>query len=404
MNVFQSYLQRQYRKRGAVSPHDRLRVVEWLLERARRGVFPVSETAVGRVDPNHPGLQALLTSNETSYQKKTASRGLRMRLPDREEMAEWPTWKKLALIGGVFFGILFLTFAMVGTRRLLRSRTVRRPSPALIPTRVVLAMPTITPTLPTPTSPPLAPSPSPVLSTPTSPPAVGGAPSMVMPQAGVPADDPAAPVAIEVEGHPQPIPVYLANVDKNGRWLIPRNGAQWLPGSYIRKVFALGPDVAVGLIFRQGGQVRVRTRGGYVENYVLTRRITVPTTQLEVMYGHRPSVLIVFASSGDTREVWLAEMPEVLAYAHRSSPLSSSSSSSTISSSRIKAIVVVEGARLRAAPSLQARVLRELASGTLLELDGETGGIQRGRYTWYRVLAPYPGWIAHVVIQILVTP
>ncbi len=415
MNAFQAYLQRQYRKHGAVAPHDRLRVVEQLLERARsQGVFPVSETAVGRVDPNHPGVRTILEAPETpAHERKQVGR-LRMpnlRMPDRTEMAEWPTWKKLAFIGGVVFGILFLTLAAVGVRRFLHRRADSRPSPTPMLTSVALAMP-LPAASPTPLPPP-SPTPTPLPPTPTPPtPSAPAAASPVMPQAGIPADDPAAPVAVEVEGYPQPIPVYKAEIGKEGRWTLPRNGAQWLPESYIRKVFALGPDVAAGLRFRQGGRVRVRTRGGYVESYVLTRQLTVPATQIEVMHAQRPSVLLVFASGQDHREVWLAELPEVLAYAHAPNAGASSSASAPASTAsspafrlpglRTRAIVVVEGARLRAAPSLQARVLRSLPSGTLLELDGQTGGIQRDRYIWYRVLAPYPGWIANVVIQILI--
>lgn len=405
MNVFQAYLQRQYRKHGAVSPHDRLQVVESLLERARtQGVFPVSETAVGRVDPQHPGVRALLQSSgsEPSSEALQWSRGLGMKIPSGDEMAEWPTWKKLALLGGVVGGILLLTFLMVALRGFFRARAARgvtSPTPvqtATLAESVRVSVPRGVPS-PTPTPPP--PSPTPTLAQPQ-----GGVPPFLAaptatPALGMPPDDPAAPVALNIEGY-GPIPVYLAELDAQGRWQVPRNGGQWLPESYIRKVFAIGPDLAGTLSFREGARVEIRTRGGFVEHYVLTRRLAVEQAQIEVMQSDRPSIAIVLLRDEGTPEVWLAELPEALAYAHGLA-VSAVSTSSASQNAEIKAIVVVDGARLRDAPSTQAKIVRRLPSGTMLELDGTLGGIERGRYVWYRVTAPYPGWVASVVIQML---
>jgi len=305
-------------------------------------------------------------------------------MPDRAAMAEWPTWKKLVLMGGVVFGILALTLGAVAIRSYARAR-------AATPLETPILVTTFAPT-PTPTATP-SPSPTPVPSSP----ALKPTPSLPTPQPGTPPDDPAAPISVEVGGSP-PIPVYQAEIDKDGRWVLPSNGAQWLAKSYIRKVFAFGPDIAGSLAFQEGDLVRVRTRGGYVERYVITRHLTVPATQIELMYGQRPSVIMVLASSGETREVWLAEMPEALAYARGTTTTTTNSTQS----GTLTALVTVEGARLRAAPSTEARILRYLESGLMLELDMQT--IQNGRYTWYQVVRPYKGWVADVVIKILPSP
>ena len=308
VQMFRSYLQQRFELADAMTPGQKLEVIEQLRKEARGEVeghpnalrMPKEGGGTILLPTNHDLVQAALDGRRVSMGGTTIE-AQQSAASLSERMEALPTAAKLGVLAAIFILPLLLLCALMnlmgGEEEPALAMEI---TPTLEPTLTVTAL--LTPTL---TIEPIiaatqvvtvtAPLPSPTpyaiaLGT------LGG-------EAGSSGNDPAS---IEVAGYTW---VLAAGSVANGQWL--PVGAEWLAGTQLRRVVAVPyePDVATTISELRGGEViRLRLRSGEIAKYKVSEVRRQQRQQIEVLAERTPSlVLLLHSEPSAERWVVLAE-------------------------------------------------------------------------------------------------
>ena len=311
--MFRSYLQQRFTQADAMTPGQKLEVIEQLRKEARGDVaghpnalrMPKEGGGTILLPTHHDLVQAALEGRRVSMGGTTieAQQGATSL---SERMEALPTPAKLGVLAAIF--ILPLLFvcglmnlvggdeepavaALEATPTLEPTLTLTvpiTPTLTLEPTIAVTQVVTVTAPLPSPTPYAIA------LGT------LGG-------EAGASGNDPAS---IEVAGYTW---VLAAGSVANGQWL--PVGAEWLAGTQLRRVVAVPyePDVAASMSELRGGEViRLRLRSGEIAKYKVSEVRRQQRQQIEVLAERTPS-LVLLLHSEPSAERWVVQAEAVQA-------------------------------------------------------------------------------------------
>lgn len=107
--IFEKYLEYRIQKVGALTPGQKLEVVQQLQREAQQGTIPSGESSVVRVPLDSPVVQAVLRGEPVSVGDTTVRR--------KSGVQSWSTGQKLALLGAIG---LFIMLFVIGGVMLLR--------------------------------------------------------------------------------------------------------------------------------------------------------------------------------------------------------------------------------------------------------------------------------------------
>jgi len=324
--LFESYLEYRIQRDNALTPGQKLEVVNQLLEEARGGVIPSGPNSVVRIPLDSPVVQAVLRGEPVSVGDTTVKR--------KGGVQNLSTGLRLGILGGIALLAIILPILLL---LLFGSKSE---APALTPTLAPseTPLPTETPTLiptdtPIPTEAPTA----------TSVPAVFGG-------SGSPGEEANAPASIEIMG--RLFVLQQGKVDKDsGTWN--PEGPEWLAGTEVRRVLALPLAQLADLLVAPGDQVTLRTRNGRVVVYPITQVIQLTPNEIEAFMSLSPSLII---SLFDPSQIDDPRRPVIIG--ELSSP-----PDATATPVRQQA-VTTNGVNLRAEPSMDGFVIAGLPKGT----------------------------------------
>ena len=383
--VFEAYLKYRYEQAGALTPGQQLEVVRRLRDEALQGKVPISESTTVVLPVTDPRVQAVLegepivtgTGTRTSTPSSAATTH---RVSGKIRDAQgWPLWAKvllflspllLPLIGGVV--IFWPSGAKEPTVQPTTTATTEAASGFPVGSSGVAQASGGLPAAAAPTPTPIPPTASPT-PTPTSTP---------FPLNNLhPAEDPLGVVSVEIMG--TQIVLSAGEPDEQGLWN--PQGPEWLAGTVVRPVIAIPADVLDVQSLQPGSPVFVRRRNGQVWAYTTTGVLKVARAQIEIMYQDRPGLVIVLVPPHpeEERSVILA------------APKFDVQPTPTPSAANTPVHVFRGPLRLRAEPTLAARVLRVLYAGDTLYLVEAQPVFQDG-LSWLHVSTSdgLEGWVA----------
>lgn len=365
---FEKYLERRFQQAGALTPGQKLQVLETLRQEAQQGRFPFGNS-VASLPVDNPAVQAVLRGEEVSLGKTTIKSDAGGGLAER--LARLPVWARLAIVAAIP-----LVMLLVGS---LASAAGRSPDP----TATLGPTATLEPTdLPQPASEP-PPTLQPEPPTPLPPPT----PTQVFLLGGKPAEEGRDPASIEIAGR-----LFLLGKGKvqDGQWR--PEGPEWLAGTDVRRVFAVPYDSLADVEVKAGDEIFVRTRSGQVITYVVRDVVQLLANQIEVFQSLRPSIVVAlplqsgnvnaverFVIFGDAKvveegQVGVEEQQVVDSY------------------------LVLNSTNLRENPGLHGKVLFNLPAGTAVTLTTAPQVTLDG-YLWLFVSSPYGyGWVAQQML------
>lgn len=317
---FDHYLQTRYAKADAITPGQKITVIQALRrETHEQGRVPLAGGPV-RVDITNEAVRAALDGRTVSVDGQTVK--AKPAVTSAEGLAALSPGKKIALIGGIFLLPLLLGLAVM----LITGREDENADTAVTPTATEEAgnlitssalsaglgaigldqpepAPTETPIPPTatPEIPPTIPPPQVIIVTPTP------FPALQINERGRVAETGNDPASIEVAGFAYILTTGAVN---NGLWQ-PR-GAEWLQGTTLRRVIAVPYDEALlTALFALSAQepIRLRLRSGEVVPYQLTEVARVGQMEIDILTAPTPSIAIVLygEEAADTRWVVIGE-------------------------------------------------------------------------------------------------
>ncbi len=371
---FQEYLDFRMQKAGALTPGQKLDLIHALQEEARQGSVPTGGRSVTRLPVDHPVVQAVLRGEEVSL-----GEALIRRKADWRDLSAWPTSRKIMLLGGIVLLIMLLGLGM------LRGGRVQAEAEA---TPTATAIVTATPDWPATLTavavenaqqePPPTPAPLPTATA-----------AFLLGQGG-PAEEGRDPASIEIAG--RLFVLARGEVEKeSGQW-IPQ-GAEWLAGTEVRRVFAVPYEALADAEIKAGDPIYVRTRGGQVLTYRVRDVIRLLANQIEALVSLRPSIVVVLPmEAGDVNSV---ERVVLLGEAQEAERVIEEGSAVTPNAVTLGAV------NLRDNPGLsQSRVIIGLPPNTPLVVMA-AAPVTLDNHTWVYVLSPYGyGWVAKEMISI----
>jgi hypothetical protein len=379
--IFEKYLKFRVEHAGAITPGQRLAVLDEVEREARSGRVPSDERAVVRLDVNDPAVQAVLRGESVSV-------GGGATIRKKKGIQALVAGKNPFLVMAVVVLAPLLAMALLLGIRSAFAKSSSESAPAIdigltaSPTGASLFTPTPT------SSPTETPTPSATL--PPTP-----LPGQVLYSSGIAASEPTAPASIELAG--RRLVVLEGKVDEEtGIWK--PSGVEWLSGTIVRKVFAVPLGMMQDATMNIGDPIHVRYRNGYVVTYKLTQVITVIVDQIEIMNSNRPSVVVI-VYTGDLndpqRYIIIGEipLPDLSVRPTNAAP-------TVLPGSR--AVVIGDGARLRASPSLTGETINGLPLGMEIIVLTHVPPITADGIVWVYVQTPLgTGWVAQDLIAIL---
>jgi hypothetical protein len=360
---FEKYLERRFQQAGALTPGQKLQVLESLREEAQQGRFPFGNS-VASLPVENPAVQAVLRGEEVSLGKTTIKSDSGGGFAER--LARLPVVARLAIVAAI--PILML---LVGS---LVSASGRSPEPTATATPEPSA--TLEPTaLPQPTPEPPTPLPEPPTPLPPTP-------TQVFLLGGKPAQENRDPASIEIAGR---LFILGKGEVKDGEWR--PEGPEWLAGTEVRRVFAVPYDSLADVEIKAGDEIYVRTRGGQVLTYVVRDVVQMLANQIEIFKSLRPSIVVALPLqsgnvSGVERFVIFGEakIEKEVIIEEAKQPATS--------------YLVLNATNLRENPGMYGKVLFSLPAGTAVTLTTAPQVTLDG-YVWLFVNTPYGyGWVA----------
>lgn len=367
-SIFEKYLEHRYQKSGALTPGQKLEVLDLLEQEAReQGRVPVGERSVATVPVDNPAVQAVLRGEEVSLGAATVkSRAQGM-------LEGLPTAAKIGILVGIVLLPLMLMQLFSGGGK---TEEEMPPTPE--------ATLTLEPT-------PL-PQPTDVPPTPLPPPTATHAMTLGL---GGPAESNRDPASIEIAG--QLFIVARGEVnEEDGSWK--PQGPEWLSGTEVRRVFAVPYEALMDADVASGDEIYVRTRGGHVLTYIVRDVVRLQANQIETFFSLRPSLVVALPlNSGDVNSVERvlifgeAQIEDIqVQAAPMDSPASGQANAFTYG-----------GTNLRNNPGLDSDVLIGMPANTPLYVNLSTPPVRVDDVDWVYVLSPYGyGWVAKQMVSI----
>jgi hypothetical protein len=366
-NHFDKYLEHRFQQAGALTPGQKLEVLETLRSEAHNGRFPFGNS-VASLPVDNPAVQAVLRGEAVSLgaatvKSGTPTGGLAGRL------GSLPTAARIGLLAAIFFVPLLLVGLLSGLGK--------KAAPTATPTLALSATATFAPTQPPPPTP--LPPPTALPPTPT--------PTFLL-GSGKPADDNRDPASIEIAG--RLFILSKGQVGKEGAWR--PNGPEWLAGTEVRRVFAVPYTQLQDVTVQANDEILVRTRGGQVLTYFVRDVVKLLANQIEVFNSLRPSLVVALPmQAGDVSAV-----ERQLIFGE----VKAEASAQTTTAENLPSAYVRVPTNLRRNPGLQAAVLTALAPGTAVFYQSSAPAVQLDGYTWLYVYSPAGyGWVAEEMLE-----
>lgn len=360
--IFEGYLEHRIQRAGALTPGQKLEVIQQLQEEARQGMIPSGPNSVVRVPLDSPVVQAVLRGEPISVGDTTVRR--------KTGVQNMSTGQKLAILGGMtllmIVGVVTLVL-LFGTKK-----AIPTPTATLAPTETFV--PTETPTL-VPTDTPI----------PTDTPTATAVPAMFG-GSGAPGEEANAPASIEIKG--RLFVLQQGKVDeKTGTWN--PEGPEWLAGTEVRRVLTLPIAQVADLPVVPGDQVTLRTRNGRVVVYPVTQVLQLTPNEIEAFMSLSPSVIVSLFDANQvndaTRPVIIGEMsspPEATA-----TPMSGQA-------------ITTNALNLRTTPSTTSQVIAGLQKGTWVTVPYPLQMQNAEGQVWIFVHTPYGnGWVSRYFLS-----
>lgn len=367
---FERYLEFRFQKAGALTPGQKVEVVQQLIQEARQGRVPSGEKAVVSLPVDHPAVAAVLRGEEVSMGATTIRRGG----ADWRDVASWPLAARIGVLAGIFALIVLLGLGMMRGRVKAEEAEITVTVEAS-PTAAAEA--TVTPDWYA-TMTALAPTPAP-------PPTATATPAAFLLGAGAPADDSRDPASIEIAG--RLFVVSAGSVGDDGKWV--PDGPQWLKGTEVRRVFAIPYESLADVQVKAGDPIYVRTRGGQVITYLVRDVVRLLANQIESFVSLRPSLVVALPmQAGDVQS---SERIVLFGEAQADTEVSAAEETAQ---EYVPNAVTLGDANLRDNPGLKSAVLIGMPQGTPLIVSAAPPVTVDG-HVWVYVLSPYGyGWVA----------
>jgi len=366
-SIFEKYLEHRYQKAGALTPGQKLEVLDLLEQEAReQGRVPVGERSVATVPVDNPAVQAVLRGEEVSLGAAT------VRNRTQGMLEGLPTAAKIGILVGIVLLPLLLMQLFSGKQK--EAELAPTPEATLTSEPTPLPLPTELP--PTPLPPPTA-------------------TSALMMGLGGPAESNRDPASIEVAG--QLFIVTRGEVNpEDGSWK--PQGPEWLSGTEVRRVFAVPYESLVDANVAAGDEIHVRTRGGHVLTYIVRDVVRLQANQIETFFSLRPSLVVALPlNSGDVNSV---ERVLIFGEAHIEEIQVQVAPADSSIGGQANAITY-GGTNLRNNPGLDSDVLIGMPANTPLYVNLSTPPVRVDDVDWVYVLSPYGyGWVAKQMVSI----
>ena len=283
-NAFERYFSGRVQKARAITPGQKKELIERLRQELKEDGRVPLPTGPVKVDPKHAAIRAALDGRAVTMGGKIISQISDDSLSGRMEALPVPA--KIGLMAAIFLIPLSIVILIMVSRGGEEAEgIVLQPTATATLEATKTPLPTITPlpnatvtATPVPTQPPIVIqiSPTPYAFALTE----GDAPNSN--------NDPAS---IEIAGFS-----YILGAGKvdNGAWQ--PAGAEWLRGSYLRRIIGLPyePDIANVLTqIRAGNVIKLRLRSGEIVKYKIAQTLRVQRQQIEVLAERSPSLAII---------------------------------------------------------------------------------------------------------------
>lgn len=299
--AFERYLAERITRARAITPGDKKALIEELRrELQEQGRVPLPSGPL-KVDPRHPIVKAALEGRSVTMGGKVISQKTGGSLSDR--MQALPVAAKIAIMLAIFILPILLIIIALSLQDeeeipiVIEATPTATASPSPSPSPSPTLEPGITPTVTVTPTPEASPTPIIIEITPTA-----YAFSLTEGDAPNSNNDPAS---IEIAGFSY---ILSTGVVKNGAWQ--PAGAEWLAGSYLRRIVGLPYDPALAntlSTIRPGNVIKLRLRSGEVIKYKIAETLRVQRQQIEVLAEKTPSLaVILYGEASPERTVVIA--------------------------------------------------------------------------------------------------
>jgi hypothetical protein len=361
--IFERYLEYRVQRAGALTPGQKLEVVNELMGEARQGTVPAGENSVARVPLDSPSVQAVIRGEPISIGNTVVRR--------KTGVENWSTSQKLGILGAMVLVILFGTGLLVWASS---AKAAPAATPTLEPSATLFPTDTATPT------------PSPTITlTPVPTPTITPVPALLM-GAGSPSDEANAPASLEIQSRLFVLQQGKVE-DKTGTWN--PQGPEWLAGTEVRRVIALPLAQVQDLPVQPGDDVTLRTRNGRVVVYPVTQVVRLTPNQIEAFMSLSPSIIVTLFDSSQ------ANAPDRLVIiGELNSPPDATATPV------VERAVVNKGANLRVKPSTKGLVIAGLPQGTYVDVPYPLRMVSAEGFNWVFVQSPFGnGWVVRYFLS-----
>lgn len=372
--VFENYLNKRFQSASALTPEQRLEVIETLISECRNsGLVPIDHEHLARLNPNDPAVQAVLRGEEVivAGKKIRPEKGFSVSVGNIQDLKNASPTTRLLFTVGVGLVPILIGLYIIFTAFTTKEESVPLPT----------ATPTSTPSVVT----------FQQEQTPTPERSVyfDGTGNQDTNQMDVPVSLEIGNVHVLVRQSSFGANVYTGS---GGNTWYPQQ-AEWLSGTQIRKVIAVPDDVIPEVLRAVGQTITLRYKTGYTVTFTITNVLRVTIDQIEIFQGSTPSLVLVLYNKDTTwRTVLLAQQSDLVAQ---------SNTIQVTPTLVYKQAVVVSQVRMRKDASINAEVIRTLEVGETLKVLPVSPVYQNEHY-WVNVQDEKgdTGWVALKFIKI----
>lgn len=372
--VFENYLNKRFQSASALTPEQRLEVIETLISECRNsGLVPIDHEHLARLNPNDPAVQAVLRGEEVivAGKKIRPEKGFSVSVGNIQDLKNASPTTRLLFTVGVGLVPILIGLYIIFTAFTTKEESVPLPT----------ATPTSTPSVVT----------FQQEQTPTPERSVyfDGTGNQDTNQMDVPVSLEIGNVHVLVRQSSFGANVYTGSV---GNTWYPQQ-AEWLSGTQIRKVIAVPDDVIPEVLRAVGQTITLRYKTGYTVTFTITNVLRVTIDQIEIFQGSTPSLVLVLYNKDTTwRTVLLAQQSDLVAQ---------SNTIQVTPTLVYKQAVVVSQVRMRKDASINSEVIRTLEVGETLKVLPVSPVYQNEHY-WVNVQDEKgdTGWVALKFIKI----
>ncbi|WP_322507772.1 SH3 domain-containing protein [Anaerolinea sp.] len=372
--VFENYLNKRFQSASALTPEQRLEVIETLISECRNsGLVPIDHEHLARLNPNDPAVQAVLRGEEVivAGKKIRPEKGFSVSVGNIQDLKNASPTTRLLFTVGVGLVPILIGLYIIFTAFTTKEESVPLPT----------ATPTSTPSVVT----------FQQEQTPTPERSVyfDGTGNQDTNQMDVPVSLEIGNVHVLVRQSSFGANVYTGSGENT--WY-PQQ-AEWLSGTQIRKVIAVPDDVIPEVLRAVGQTITLRYKTGYTVTFTITNVLRVTIDQIEIFQGSTPSLVLVLYNKDTTwRTVLLAQQSDLVAQ---------SNTIQVTPTLVYKQAVVVSQVRMRKDASINSEVIRTLEVGETLKVLPVSPVYQNEHY-WVNVQDEKgdTGWVALKFIKI----